>query len=122
MTGGTDCDSGQGTALVGGLAGKITINFQKGMIAIYRGKQNSGNSGQESFRKELEKSMIDIGIKSKTQLARIVGISERTLQRRFENIGEMKVSELRSLLEVLPVDTAQLTRLLCPNKNNDIIL
>lgn len=81
-----------------------------------RPKGYAEQAAKTNFRKELEKSMVDIGVRSRTQLSGMVDIPERTLQRRFEDVGEIKLNELKSILEVLRVDPEHLLRLVYPAK------
>lgn len=74
-------------------------------------RMHADQYAKSDFRKELEKSMIDVGIKSKTELAGMINMDTRTLCRRFEDVGEMRVNDLKALVDVLKPNPALLLRL-----------
>lgn len=67
-------------------------------------------AAKTDFVKELQKCMVDAGIESKKSLAGMIPMDQRTLCRRFEDIGEMKVAELAQIVQILNPDPFVLLR------------
>ena len=67
---------------------------------------------REDFSKELRKNMIDQNIESVKELADMIGMDGRTMYRRMDNIGQLKVSELAALKNVLCPDPVLILRVL----------
>lgn len=66
-----------------------------------RPKGYAAEDAKKAFRKELEHCMLDLGIGSKKELALRAGRDPRTMYRRFEDIGNMDISDLTVLKEIL---------------------
>lgn len=76
-----------------------------------RSKGYAVEEARASFRKELEKCMIDADICGKAELAQMASMKYRTLYRRFESIDDIRLSELRDLVKVLRPNPMILLRL-----------
>lgn len=66
-----------------------------------RPKGYAAEEARTAFRKELEYCMIDLGIRSKKELAVRAGKAPRTMYRKFENISTMDLSDLALLKDIL---------------------
>ena len=69
------------------------------------------DEAKSNFKKELEKCMIDIGLRSKKDLAARMNMAYRTMYHRFEDIDDMRVSDLAGLVKILRPNPLLLLRL-----------
>ena len=66
-----------------------------------RPKGYATQDARAAFLKDLEHKMLDIGIRSKKELAERMGKAPRTVYRRFEDVTQMDISDLQSLKAML---------------------
>lgn len=66
-----------------------------------RPKGYAAQDARTAFLKELEHKMVDLGIRSKKDLAERMGKAPRTVYRRFEDVTQMDMSDLASLKDML---------------------
>ena len=59
---------------------------------------------KNAWRRELEHRMLDLEIKSKTELAARAGVAPRTMYRKFEDVTGMDIGDLSVLREILCPD------------------
>lgn len=76
-----------------------------------RPRDTNNERAKADFKKELEKRMIDFGIRSKGELADRMNKDPRTLYHRFEDVGKLRICEVKSLVGVLCPDPILLLRL-----------
>lgn len=75
-------------------------------------KAKANEYAREDFSKELRKNMIDQNVVSVKELADMIGMDGRTMYRRMDDIGQLKVSELAALKTVLCPNPVLLLRVL----------
>lgn len=66
-----------------------------------RPKGYAAQEAKAAFLKDLEHKMLDIGVRSKKELAERLGKAPRTVYRRFEDLSQMDISDLEALKAVL---------------------
>ena len=66
-----------------------------------RPKGYASEEAKIAFRKELEYCMLNLGIRSKKELAVRAGRAPRTMYRKFENVATMDMSDLSALKDIL---------------------
>ena len=77
-----------------------------------RPKGYADAEARTAFTKEIEKGMIDLNIRSKGELAERMGLAERTGYRRFNNLNELRLSDLISIVRIIKPKPGIVLRLL----------
>ena len=65
-----------------------------------------------AFSKEIEKCMIDLNIRNKSELAARMGLTERTGYRRLKNLDELRLPDLVSIVRIIQPKPEIVLRLL----------
>ena len=69
-----------------------------------RQKGYAVEDARAAFRKELEHRMLDLDIRSKTELAVRAGKAPRTMYRKFEDVTSMDIADLTMIKTILCPD------------------